>query len=229
MTNSTEGIILNITKYGESDLIFNCLSFDAGVIGFFYKNGRNKKKKVNLILPLSEVEVTYVKKQSNLQFVRSIENRDQVYIYQNVYQYSIKLFLSQIIIQCIQDVNYDVIIYDFIRVKISELNELSSNYRNYVWRFMLDFTQVLGFYPNIDYIENSYYFDVYHGVFTNEFQNNTLNKEDSLLWKKMFDDNTILTKQERKIILQLLLDYYSVHVHNFKVPTSLTILEELFE
>jgi len=231
MILSTEAIVLKIVKFGELHLIFSCFTKESGLITFFQKNAyQNKKKISNKVFPLNKIEIDFLNQQNKeLKTVKSINNAQKtLFVEQNVFQSSISLFLSEIVMQCIREAQKDERIYQFLNQEIQKLSDLKTNYGNFSWQFLLNFSAYLGFYPNDNDFEKPH-FDLLHGIFSDEFQNNSLNKEDSKLWKRMlkFEDEHF-SRFERQQIVHLLLLFYSIHVQNFKPPKSLSILEEVF-
>ena len=79
------------------------------------------------------------------------------------------------------------------------------------------------------------YFDYEEGVFTNQKPLNNYVFGDKLILFKLliginFDDNERLqlNSKTRKILIDILLDYYTLHIPGFRIPKSLNVLKEVF-
>lgn len=92
----------------------------------------------------------------------------------------------------------------------------------------------LGFYPDTSSIEGKY-FNIEAGVFqSTDFENICFEGPQVEYFKRFFSVNTKnlndikLTKDDRKLVLELILTYYSFHVQGYHKPKSLAILNQLF-
>ncbi|WP_317162509.1 DNA repair protein RecO [Flavobacterium haoranii] len=97
--------------------------------------------------------------------------------------------------------------------------------------FLLQLTRYLGFYPqNSSEYE---YFELTEGVFIPFESASCLSKEQTTLFKSLIDlkfedDQKIFTGFQRQILLNILIDYYSLNIEGFKKPKSLSVLKEVF-
>lgn len=230
MIQKTEGIILKYIKYGENQLIITCLTQQLGISNFYLKDAFHKQKKYSTkVYALNIVELEYlINKNNQLNFIRNINNQsDETTIFFNVHQASIAFFISQVIVQTIQGV-HDLVVYNFLVDKINELKK-TNQYAHFCWKFLRDFSKILGFFPNIETI-NKNYFNLKEGIFSNECTSDSLNGKDTDLWKIMLQNvNYNFSKNERKLLLEHLLTYYSLHISEFKTPKSLEVLQEMYE
>ena len=106
---------------------------------------------------------------------------------------------------------------------------------NFHLLFLLNLTKYLGFYPETTQ-NNAPIFDLEEGKFS--FQTNSrlvLNNDDLLLFKNLLGTNfdnieqLKLNTEKRHQLLNILIQYYELHISGFKQPKSLPILKSIFE
>ena len=103
--------------------------------------------------------------------------------------------------------------------------------------FLIQLSKYLGFYPSNNYSESYPYFDMVNGIFVDYIPSHGCysKKDISLLLSKFinigFSNYTSLelNRTLRVQLLQLLVDYYHLHIHGMSDIKSLTILKELFD
>jgi DNA repair protein RecO (recombination protein O) len=100
--------------------------------------------------------------------------------------------------------------------------------------FMMHFTKFLGFFPNLE--GKGDYFDMLNGKLSVEYIGNQhLNKNETLLLKRLSgmifavkNDVNILAADRKKFI-DIMLDYYRLHIEQFHIPKSVKILHRIYE
>ena len=99
---------------------------------------------------------------------------------------------------------------------------------------MFDLTKFLGFQPNVEN-ENLSYFDLKNGYITNtkpegEFIKGKLKKTMILFLGTTFDKIILikLNKIERIKLFNYALDYFKLHLQGFNKPKSISILNEIY-
>src|SRR5690554_1072128 len=95
---------------------------------------------------------------------------------------------------------------------------------------LLEMTKFLGFYPSASKED---FFEMIEGVFVPLESNSCLSKQESdwfkvLLSKKIHMPEKTFTHSQRRHLLDILMDYYSIHIENFRRPKSLEVLKEVF-
>ena len=102
--------------------------------------------------------------------------------------------------------------------------------------FLLEYSKVLGFYPTNNYSAENSSFELQQGMFTKEYDNDNyfILPPDSEYFAKIIDLTfeqfyTIsIPKQIRQLLLKKLIIYYQFHLHDFKTPQSLQVLEDMY-
>ncbi|MCD8210885.1 MAG: DNA repair protein RecO C-terminal domain-containing protein, partial [Prevotella sp.] len=127
-------------------------------------------------------------------------------------------------------------LFSYIENSILWLEEAIENFSNFHIVFLLRLTRFLGFYPNTDGYKEGFWFDLREGRFTSKepLHKDYLSQEDA---KKIniilrMDFPTIgvfkLSKNERNLLLDVILEYYRLHLSLKLEIKSLEVLKSLF-
>ncbi len=242
MLVKTKAIVLTSLKYGESDLIVKCFT-EEGVKSYLLKRIlKPKNKKSNLAVsvayfqPLTQLNLTA--NHNNKGTLNSIQEARVSYLYQtisvDIFKQSIALFLAETLSSSLREEEKNPRLFQFIETALIWL-DTHENTANFHLLFLLNLTKYLGFYPETKKT-HSQYFNLAEGYFTNvKSLNHYIYGEKLFLFKSLiginFDviERLHLNSKTRKIILNILLDYYELHLPGFKKPKSLNVLNEVFK
>lgn len=237
MLVNTKAIVLTSIKYGDSDLIVNCLT-EMGVKSYMLKGvlkSKSRKVKVAYFQPLNQLELTaFHNKKGNLNRIREVRPS---YFYATVstdiYKQAIAFFLAETLASALREEESNQKLFTFIETSFQWLDQEEKT-ANFHLVFLLQLTRFLGFYPDTRHIKASY-FDLQEGYFTERKSlGPTISAEKLILFKSLigikFDDMLRLkwSSDNRMVLLQVLLDYYELHLPGFKKPKSLKVLKEVF-
>ena len=237
MLIKTKAIVLTSIKYGEADLIVKCLT-EEGVRSYLIRSifrTRSKKLKIGYFQPLSQLEISaYHNKQGNL---NKISEARVSYLYQslatNIYKQSIALFLAEVLAYALKEEEQNPVQFSFIESSLQWLDQHDS-FTNFHLVFLMKLTKYLGFYPDTENLEAGY-FDLEEGTFKSmKPYRDFLSGKKLILFKSIigikFDDMVRLkwNSEARQIVLDILLEYYELHLPGFKKPRSLKVLKEIF-
>jgi|LGOV01.1.fsa_nt_gb DNA repair protein RecO (recombination protein O) len=234
-----DAIILRSRNYSDSSIIIKCYSKQKGVVSLIARGVKKKKKNhvMGLFQPLSLVEIVSYSKSatSNLKNLKEIKSN---FFYKNLQFEPIKLgltmFLAEMLDLTLQEEEPNVLLFEFLESSFHYLDELEE-YANFHISFLIELTKHLGFYPRLDNI-NSTYFDLEHGIFY-DFDKNTpylfsgevIENFKKFLGTKFVETNDIvLNRNQRNLLLKLVIHYYSLHISGFRDPRSLDVLISLY-
>lgn len=238
MQVTTKAIVLSSLKYGETSLIVKALTASDGLQSYMLKgvlSSRKGKLKTAYFQPLMQLEiVANHKRKGSLESIRdarvSYPYRE---IHSNILKNSIALFIAEMLASSMHSGEKDTELYEFVEASLQWLDthEHTANFHLF---FLIQLTRYLGFYPDVSGIESSY-FDLQEGEFSTRpslnpvIEGSLLIRFKSLLGTKFDSMHTIkLTKNERHELLQKLVLYFELHLHGFKRPRSLAVLNEVF-
>jgi len=235
---TTKAIVFNTIKYGDTSLIVKCFTFEDGVKSYMIKGVLKSKKgklKTAYFQPLTQLQI--VANHTNKQGLNSIREASIIHPYNTLHTSIIKqtivLFLSEILSSIIQEEEKNEALYMYIETALVWL-DTHTDVSNFHLLFLLNLSRFLGFYPDVS-DQNKEAFSLLEGSFTDKTHDKlTIHSNELISFKKLlginFDAiNTILfNKKERQMILQVIIQYFELHLEGFKKPKSLDILETVF-
>jgi len=234
----TQAIVFSCLKYRDADLIVKCYTKALGSVSFMAKGVLKSKKgkfRASMFQPLSliDIEMQYRNK-GQLEYFKDLKVSHHLnQIHSQVYKSSIVMFLAEILKSTIVEEEKNEDLYEFLHSSILNL-EQSKSFANFHIAFILKLTAYLGFYPHASNNKDEVYFNLSEGLFQKKESLYTLNYEQSVLLSKFiqnsFQENLSikLSKKERPEILKLIIDYYKLHIANFKSPKTLEVIEQVF-
>ncbi|MCK0130390.1 DNA repair protein RecO [Flavobacteriaceae bacterium F08102] len=236
MLHTHKAIVLSSLKYGEADLIVKCYT-EIGLKSYFLKGILKQKKgriSASYFLPLSQLEITAnYPSQKQLFYIKDVRvaypyNR----IATDIKKQTIVLFLSEVLTHALKEEESNPSLFSFIETALQWLDthERTSNFH---LLFLMNLTRHLGFYP--EFTPNRRYFDLLEGKFTDHFvskhyiSGELLGYFTSILGTN-FDalESINLNKKSRHKLLEILIEYFELHLSGFKKPKSLAVLKTIF-
>ncbi len=235
---STKAIVFNAIKYGDSSLIIKCFTQKEGIKSYMLAgvlSSKKRKIKAAYFQPLTQLEI--VANHNNKGNLNSIKEVQVTYHYKsiptNIVKQTIVLFLSEVLSNIIREEEKNTALFNYIEAGLQWLDTHKS-IANFHLLFLLNLSYFLGFYPEVTN-NHKKGFNLLEGCFTDEiYQKEIIKKEKLVLFKKLlgihFDaiEDVSFHKKERQLILQVILQYFELHLGSFKKPKSLAILETVF-
>lgn len=233
----TQGFVLKLLKYGDTSAILYIYTRDFGMKSFMIKGFFGAKKKQLRILqfPLVQVELSF-----KLNPHADIINLYQVFpvnvfgkIDQNPVKLLIMQFLSEVLHISLKNDEPNKRLYQHLERQLFVFYEKREKFADFHLIFFVKLTSFLGFFPNAENVTLPF-FDLQEGKFT--AQKNSLfglNEMDTKLWLKLIqseftkDSANQFHRKQREKLLQILLNYYQVHIPGFYTPKSLEIIQEV--
>jgi DNA repair protein RecO (recombination protein O) len=235
---TTKAIVLSALKYGDTSLIVKCYTQEEGIKTYMVRGVLKPKKKgitAAYFQPLTQLKIV-----ANHNTKNTLNSLKEVQVYQpyktvynNIVKQSVVLFLSEVLSNAIQEEEQNVTLYEYLETALQWL-DLHDNVANFHLLFLLNLTGFLGFYPDLsDNTRNG--FDLLEGVYSDNYANkNVIYKNDFYQFKKLLGINfdavqeVSFSKEERQVVLQIIIQYFKLHLGNFRNPKSLQVLETVF-
>ncbi len=238
MQVSTNAIILSSLKYGDTSLIVKAFTLSDGLKSYLLKGILTSKKgklKPALFQPLTQLEI--VANHKNKGTLESIREAKVIYHYQtlhlDVLKNSLVLFLAETLSIVIQEEEENSGLYHYLGYALFWL-DTNEDINNFHILFLLHLTKYLGFYPDISNTEQPY-FDLFEACFLSSPSLNPILEGDSLKNFKQFLGINFdglftvkLNNNQRQELLKKLLLYFQLHLHGFRTPKSLAVLNVVF-
>ncbi len=238
MPITTKAIVLTSLKYGDNSLISKTLTEKSGVQSFMLKGvlkNRKGRLKMALFQPLTQLEI--VAKTSTSGSLGYIREASISYGYQSLYsdlrKAAVALFLAEVLSQCLRESEVEPRLFQYVETTLQWFDQ-QEEMANFHIRFLMGLTRHLGFFPDLTSAEGSY-FDLVEGAFClNPSWNPCFGGPElepfKILLGMNFDaiHSVKLNQQQRKILLENMIRYFEIHLHGFKKPKSLEVLDEVF-
>ncbi len=239
MLHKTRGIVFKTTDYGESSVIVQVFTEKFGLQSYIINGARKPKAKIarNMLQPLHLLDmVVYHKNTGNVQRIKELKNSPQFQtIPYDVIKSSLAIFLNEVLYKALKQQAADESAFGFVFSAIEWLDHQTEGLANFHLLFLIQLTRYLGFYPDRYLAGQADYFDLKNGVFCRYKPRGVLylsppytQKFASLLHCSFENIAQLkLNNDDRRYLLQKLLEYYSLHVEGFGNVRSHEVLEEI--
>ena len=239
MLHKTRGIVFKATDYGDSSVIVQLFTEKFGLQSYIINGAKKPKAKIgrNMLQPLHLLDlVVYHKNTGGVQRIAELKNSPVLQsIPYDVIKSCIAIFLNEVLYKAVKQQSPDENLFDFVFSAIEWLDHQTGNVANFHLLFLVQLTRYLGFYPDRYQAGQADYFDMKNGTFSNY-------KPDSLLYLSpphtqnfhqllqcSFENMQQLkwSNDERRYLIQKLLEYYALHIEGFGNIRSADVLEEV--
>ena len=239
MIVNTKAIVFSSLKYGEADLIVKCFTESSGLKTYLLRNiFKTKKGKLKpsyfQALTLLEIEASH-KNKGTLEYIKEVKvSYPYKSLHTQILKSSLAIFLAEILSNSISEEAEDKELFQFIEDSLIWLDSHNET-ANFHLLFLLKLSMHLGFYPDTSTISKEY-FNLMEGNFQ-DYNNGKYSENGTTIdnLKQFFGidfaamSRIKLTKNQRSDLLNLLLNYYQLHLHGFKKPKSLEVLNQIFQ
>ena len=238
MLITTQAIVISAIKYSEADLIVKCFTKSSGLKSYLLRNILKSKKgklRTAMFQPLMQLEIEANHKDKGT--LETIREAKVAYQYRNLHtditKTALVFFISDMLRSTIIEEEENSFLFDYLTTAITWL-DTHDTIANFHLLFLLKLTQYLGFYPDETHLEYEY-FNLIEGTFeSSEINIYCQNGKQIKILKELlgikFDTlpEIKLNQKQRSDFLTMLLQYYELHLHGFKKPRSLAVLNSIF-
>jgi len=237
MLHKTRGIVFKTTDYGESSVIVQIFTEKFGLQSYIINGVKKPRAKIsrNMLQPLHLLDlVVYHKSTGQVQRISELRNSPVLQsVPYDVIKSSIVLFLNEVLYKAVKQQSAEENLFDFIFNAIEWLDNQTEGLANFHLLFLTRLTRYLGFYP--DQAINADYFDMKNGIFSKYKPEgfcylsppHTQNFYSLLQCSFKHIGQLKFSNDERRYLVQKLLEYYALHIESFGNIHSHEILEEV--
>ena len=235
MVVNTLGIVLHHLNYSETSIIAKIYTEQFGMQSFLVKGVRQKKSRMrmNLFGPLSLVEMVMdYKEKSTLQHLREINSAyPGTGIATDMRRTSLAFFINELLYKSIHGEEPDHALFAFIVDAVKYLDSTTDRLAFFHLKFALELTQFLGFSPHDNFSHHCRFFDLQEGVYISAPPPHPyfLDEMLSAYWHQMLSQQVTddWPAALRDTMLLVILDYYRLHLPDFRKIISHEILKEV--
>lgn len=240
MEVKTSAIVLQTIKYGDAQLIVDFFTEKLGRVSFMAKIPRSSKAKLKrqMFQPLMILDLEFdFRPKVNLQRLKEVSiAKPFVDIPFSPFKLAMAMFLAELVGHATRNEQANVPLYSFLEESVKWLDKAQGNYANFHIVFMVRLTFFLGFSPNLESGTQGDFFDLEEGRFVSYVPAHVhyLNSEDSLrmlgLLRLSYETMHLYTmsRMDRNRCVEVILEYYKIHVPGFPELKSFSVLRELF-
>lgn len=247
MTLTTQGLVLHTTKYGETSIIAKVFTRELGLCSYIVKGVRSAsgRTKQNLLQPLSHLEMTvYNNPKKQLQYIKEMRPARQ---YHTVQEDGVKMallfFMDEVLYKSLKDEEQNHSLFDYV---VDTLQALDSNEKtgseiaSMPIDFMIHTARHLGIEPMDNYSLREPLFNLKEGRFQSApsayaaamnpnyayFLDEPASSNFHTCLHSSLHNSKMpqLTQSQRSTTLSNLLEYYHVHLSDFRNFTSHEVL-----
>lgn len=238
MIVKTRGIVLSTLRYSDSSVIVRIYTEIAGLRSFMVRTGKGKSAlmKMSMLQPLGLVELSFDRdEKKSLHSPRSLE-RDGILkgIPFDTVKTCIALFMAEVVGRSIAEEETNTRVFAFLHRSVMMLDEETDPVKNFHLKFMIEFSGHLGFFPH-ERNHDAAFFDLLEGEFVNHeplhphyLQGSCVAIFERLIDTPFSEHHAVrIGNDNRRLLLQGLVDYYRLHLHGMKEIQSHKVLEEV--
>lgn len=236
MLITSKAIVLNAIKYGDYDLIVKCYT-EQGIRSYLVKRifkATKGKLSPAFFQPLTQLEITAnYNNNRTLHFVKEAKiSTPYTNIHNNVVKQTMMVFLSEVLSHALKEEEENESLFSYLETSFQWL-DTNTEIVNFHLVFLMNLTKYLGFYPEKG--DDFLYFDLIEGKFTNHILSNLYISDTNLDYFKALHGTNFdglnrlkLNKTNRQDLLEILIQYFELHLPGFRKPRSLDVLKMVF-
>lgn len=237
MLFKTSAIILSKIRISDHKEILKCYTKEGGMasIVFYNKSAKKSSQRTNFQI-FQEVELVYQSlKEAQLPVIKEFTiSKSRIYLLENPVNGLIGMFLAELLSACIGEHEKNEMVFGFMQEVGDALDDATPRGNDFLLWSMLHLAQILGFRPaSIDVLfeKDAIFFDPLQGCFDVP-RSTSLPKTESMLLNDLLiqyenDQPIQVSKELRLKAIQLLLDFYQIHIPNLRVPKSLGVVVDV--
>lgn len=232
--------MLRTTKYGDARLFADMLTEECGRVTFVQSRPRSRRSGVDtrLLQPLALLEVVFDSRRSAaVQKMREMAVCSPfVSIPFDGRKLAIALFVAEFVCYATRAEQKNVALFRFVEDSVMWLDACRDGFANFHIVFMARLARFAGFFPNLDHAAEDAFFDMRGGCFIqrrpphDDFIRPDEASKIALLMRLDYSTMRLLrmSHEERNRCVELIMDYYRLHIPNFPRLKSFDVLREVF-
>lgn len=240
MLKKYTGVVLYTLKYNDKSNIVSVFTEEEGRRSFLFplRNSRKSAVKSVLFQPLSIVEFEAEFRPHSE--IYPIHEAKLKYVFRTLpydpYKSAIALFLSEFLFRALREEGENRSLFAYLTYSICWLDACNERFSNFHLVFLMRLSRFLGLYPNVANYECGCFFDLLNACFVTSrplhglFLDTDEASHIETLMRMNYETMHLFTmgRHERNHCLEVILEYYRLHLPDFHEINSLSVLKELF-
>jgi DNA repair protein RecO (recombination protein O) len=234
------GIVLRTIKYSDTQRIAIIYTLEQGTISCIVrKSGKRSTTQSALFQPLTLIEfVTSSKSKTSLQRLKEVKATTplQSLVFDPL-KTPVAFFVAEFIYRAIREEEANAPLFSFLSQSILWFDRSEKGYANFHLVFLLQLSQFLGLYPQLDDFRNNTFFDLQQAEFTTIRPIHGAyippKEAQAIIHLMRLNYRTMhvlrLSRTQRNECLRWIIDYYQLHLPGLSALKSIDILIDLFD
>ena len=240
MKKNLRCIVLRSVRFNDSHSIVNAYSLEAGRVSFLTPSGSSREalRRKALMMPLSIVDcnVDFVPGRELLS-IKDVSRPGGFEFTDNPLKSVLALFLADFLNYTLREQQPDEALFRYLEDALHRLGEVSGTaLANFHIAFMVGLQRYLGIEPDFSTYKRGRVFDLIDGVFRASAPSHGryLNREEAaeafLLGRITLRNMGFyrFNRDQRNRVIDVILDFYSLHLGNIRDLQSLEVVRSLF-
>jgi len=220
MLHKTRGIVFRLTKYGETSIIVSIFTEAFGLQSYIVNGVRSKasKNKIALYQPLTLLDlVVYHREHGDIMRIKEIRCAHPYHsLPMDVRKTSMAMFINEIVNKTVKDQSHAHELCDFMFYSLMSLDEQTAGVENFHLIFLLKLARFLGF--GAQQVNEVMGFRVASDILEALMEQ---------LLAADYGDVLVITNEQRRELLELLLKFYAEHIETLGEIRSIQVLREV--
>lgn len=240
MLRSLHCIALRTIKYNEKHSILSAYSLEMGRVSFLLPagSGREAARRRALMMPLGTFECVADIRHGQDIYIMKEPKADIIShgIHSNPIKSALALFIAELLSVVLREYQEDKALFLFLRQSIERLNDATVGVANFHLCFLYRLGCFVGIEPDVSTYQEGRIFDMVDGIFrvSAPLHSQYLGQQEAavvaLLSRMTFDNmhRFRLSRENRNQMLDVILEYYTIHYASLSSLKSIDVLRALF-
>ncbi|HLS93938.1 DNA replication and repair protein RecO [Sphingobacterium allocomposti] len=241
MLHKTRGVALKTTNFSENSVVAHIFTETFGMQSYLVQGAKKSRAKIsaNLFQPLHPLDmVVYHKANNGLQRIKEVHQIPVLHhIPLDITKSALAIFLNEVLYKVLRQQSPDPALFNFIQQSVIWMDQTTTKLTNFHLVFLVRLSRFLGFLPLQAATRTLPFFNLLDGVFCNTLPSHShiLQEPHTSLFQQLlkanFEDSAEIKmgKEDRKYLLEKILEFYKLHTEAFGSVHSLYVLEEIFQ
>lgn len=220
MLHKTRGIVFRFTKYGETSIIVNIFTELFGLQSYIVNGVRSKsaKNKMALYQPLTFLDlVVYHREHAKIDRIKEIKCLQPFQsLMLDIKKSTMAMFITEVVNKTVREESHAQEMFGFLFYSIAALDKLVQNYENFHLIFLLKLSRLLGFGAHS-----------VNEVVGGRASGNEIEEMLSQFIEADYTAVITISNGHRRILLDLILGFFSDHVENLGEIRSVKVLQDV--
>lgn len=235
-----KGIVVRTFKYGESSLILDILTETHGLKSFIIQGVRKNKSRTSpsAVQLMASVDIDFYHKEDTELFqLKEIKNNEiWIDLYGDMRKLSMGMYMAELTKKVVNKYENHQDVYDLLLRTLHVIENGDDVWSVHIW-YTVQLKLLTGFSLPENHMDDDHYYDIRSSLITRArpahgsyFDTEMMNMLKKLELASIEDIAHIhISKSLKNALLNNLIDYFKVHIHNFTSIQSLEVLKTVFE